>query len=216
MDWKHTFLFLVVAIPSVAILTRVIAWLTDRRKRKLRVMDARQVLEAEGWMKKVDGIDWIVPPVGKPYATHEEYMNDLRGTVDLEEFLARCRAGVPEDPRKASTEKTNLAIASARERLARIKERLERTLVSSFPNASVPVANGGAGVGGGASGGVGGDGSDGGLVTGLGSPPPAQDQPKLQIHRENSCPACRGDEKTSGHTYSCYMCNRVVVPNTPR
>jgi hypothetical protein len=165
MDWKHTFLFLVVAIPSVAILTRVIAWMC-RKKTKAQSQPGAEPLEA---------------PVAKPYATYEEYKKDLRGTVDLDVFLARCRAGVPEDPEKASLTRSATVLelsAAAREKLAGIRARLDRTPVSFFPNAAVPVARGG----------VGGDGSGGARITGVGSPPPAHEQPQLP----KTCSECNG------------------------
>lgn len=212
IHWKSLFIFLVIAIPSIAILTRVIAWLCGRKKGVLShgvkllgdLRTAREVASAQELEARIEGIEWVEPKVGKPYATYEEYMNDLKGTVDLDEFLARCRAGVPKDPKKAALDIAKMQ--SARERLAAVKERIDRKaahdriwdegaenlqrlmeeearkvaagILKSFPNAAVPVVSGGAG----------GDGSGGVRVTGIGSPPPAHEQPQLP----KTCSECNG------------------------
>lgn len=141
MNWKNLFIFLVITIPSIAILTRLIAWYIAQFKEpswrlktgKLLVETAKRraarlVEEARKWQKQLEEhpeLD-IEPKVGVPYATYEEYRRDLMGTVDLDEFLARCRAGVPEDPEKAHE--------VARQKLAEIKKRVMRDSFGDDPH----------------------------------------------------------------------------------
>jgi len=94
INWKALFYFLVIAIPSVAILTRVIAWIFRPRKKKTAAEEGIQWLDQEE-----DGA-----PVGRPYQSYEEYREDLRSTKDWDEILARCRAGVPKNPEKVRQE----------------------------------------------------------------------------------------------------------------
>jgi len=112
IHWKNLFFFLLVAIPGMAILTRVIAWY------------GKQFSEPSWRKPAVKEIEFVDENPIKPYATYEEYRKDLTGDVDLEHFLARCRAGVPKEVMMARLKQDELKKAEA-ERKAR-KEAHDR------------------------------------------------------------------------------------------
>lgn len=127
MDWKALTLFMMIVVPLMLILTRALGWLADRKKKRpgaalmgAAKLRAERILEdAREWLKQLEKLDWAEPKIGKPYATYEEYKKDLMGAVPVEDFLERCRAGVPKDPMKATL--------AARQKLASIQQRLAET-----------------------------------------------------------------------------------------
>ena len=132
IHWKNLFFFMLVAIPGMAILTRMIAWYAEQFK-----MPSSQ--------KRAKEIEFIDESPVKPYTTYEEYMKDLTGDVDLEHFLARCRAGVPhemmklrlEADRKAKEEADRKARKEAHDRIwDEGRRNLESQILGSFQKTS--------------------------------------------------------------------------------
>lgn len=103
MNWKNLFIFMLVMIPSLIVLTRLLAWYFERLKNK-RKPSVPQIPEKEV----------------KPFSSYEEYLKELTGDGSLEDFLARCRAGtVPKRP-----EPEKIATLIARKRLEEIQRRM--------------------------------------------------------------------------------------------
>src|SRR4029077_18893826 len=103
MNWKNLFIFMLVAIPTMIVLTRLLAWYFGRFR-----------------TPKKESLPETGEKEAKPFLTYQEYKKELTGEGSLEGFLERCRAGkVPERPPK-----TNPAEV-ARQKLANIIRRME-------------------------------------------------------------------------------------------
>lgn len=127
IHWKNLFFFMLVAIPGMAILTRVIAWYAEQFKKP-------------SWRKPaVKEIEFLDESGVKPYATYEEYKKDLTGDVDLEHFLARCHAGLPPDMLKARAEEDR-KIKEEQQKVAKAAEMLREMNFS--PNLPQQEPNG--------------------------------------------------------------------------
>lgn len=101
MNWKNLFIFMLVMIPSLIVLTRLLAWYFERLKNK-----------------KKPSVPQIPEKEAKPFSSYEEYLTELTGEGSLEDFLARCHAGtVPKRPAKS----VNVV---ARQRLEEIQRRM--------------------------------------------------------------------------------------------
>ena len=103
MNWKNLFIFMLVMVPSLIILTRLLAWYFERLKNRKPALPAPE-------------------KEAKPFASYEEYLKDLTGDGSLEDFLARCHAGTV--PKRPEQEKS--ANVVARQRLEELQRRVAR------------------------------------------------------------------------------------------
>ena len=107
MNWKNLFIFMVIAIPTMIVLTRLLAWYFERLKKSKKKADP---VLPEGGETEV-----------KPFLSYAEYKAELTKDGSLEDFLARCRAGaVPKKPEPEDTQHT-----IARKKLAEIQKRID-------------------------------------------------------------------------------------------